>query len=602
MTSKDEIRARLAALRETMKTEGVDASIIPHSDPHQSEYPGEHWQARRYLSGFTGSAGSLVVTTDGALLWTDSRYFLQAAEQLEGTGIELMKASLPDTPTIAEYLCGHLKAGSTVGVDGMLFSYRDAESLRSSLASKGIRLNLAFDPIAKIWAGRPALPQGKVFIHPVERAGASAAEKLAAIRNFLSEKNADAILISALDETAWTLNLRCDDVKCSPVLTSYLYITRKGATLFVDPDKITPETAAYLDANEIKTAPYSSLTTFLTSVREPVVAADPATTSSRVMELLGPRAKTVTSPVPLMKAVKNATEIKGFREALLRDSVALVKAHMELEKRVKAGEPVDEMTVCSIWRRHRSEQEMFFDESFDTIAGYGAHGAIVHYSPTPESAAAIGTESLLLIDSGAQYLDGTTDITRTICLGTPTPEQRHHFTLVLKGNIGLACAIFPEGTRGAQLDILAHGPLWREGLTYLHGTGHGVGHFLNVHEGPHQIRMNEIPTPLRAGMIVTDEPGLYLEGQYGIRCENMLLTVPAFRTEMGSFLKFDVLTLFPFDRKLIETGALTENELEWLNSYHARVYDTLSRRLTRAERAWLAAATAPIYRDTDNNN
>lgn len=593
---KEDIIRRIECLRAIMAREGISASIIPHSDPHQSEYPGDHWQARRFLSGFTGSAGTLVVTADKALLWTDSRYFIQGAEQLAGTGIELMKSSMPDTPTINQYLASSLPAGSTVGTDGLLLSYRDAEALRSSLSKAGIRLDLGFDPIPELWPERPTMPLDPVFIHQAEHAGTDATEKLSAIRRHLEEENVDAILLSALDETAWTLNLRGNDVKHSPVVTSYLYITRTGGTLFVAPEKITPEVAEYLDAKGIKTAPYSELPDFIAGVTEPAVAVDPATTSARVMELLGVKATPLPSPVPLMKAVKNPTEIEGFRRSLVRDGVALVRAHMELERRIREGVPTDEMTVCEIWRRRRSEQELFFDESFGTIAGYAPHGAIVHYSPTEESAAPIGTDSLLLIDSGAQYLDGTTDITRTIHLGTPTADQRHHFTLVLKGNLDLAMAVFPEGTRGAQLDILAHEPLWREGLTYLHGTGHGVGHFLNVHEGPHQIRMNDIPTTLRAGMVVTDEPGLYLEGRYGIRCENMLLVVPAMETEAGRFLRFDVLTLFPFDRKLIDSSLLSPEELDFLNSYHKRVYEALQAYLTDDERSWLAAATAPIHK------
>ncbi|MDE6801462.1 MAG: aminopeptidase P family protein, partial [Muribaculaceae bacterium] len=382
-----------------------------------------------------------------------------------------------------------------------------------------------------------------------------------------------------------------------PVAISYLYVSRSGsAVLFVDERKITPETADYLKSLGIRVAPYSSIVNFASTSTDPVIMADPATTSALLMSVIGNCVLPLPSPIPLRKAIKNAVEAEGFRTALLRDSIALVRAHRELEERFRQGDPLDEMSVCEIWHRHRSEQPYFFDESFDTIAGYGPNGAIVHYSPSPESASTLGADSLLLIDSGAQYLDGTTDITRTISLGAPTPEQRRHFTLVLKGNISLAMAIFPLGTRGAQLDILAHQPLWREGLTYMHGTGHGVGHFLGVHEGPHQIRMNDIPTPLQAGMTVTDEPGLYLEGQYGIRCENMLLVVPAMSTPMGDFLRFEVLTLFPFDRKLIDPTLLTVEELNWLNDYHGRVASALAPHLTESERQWLTEATAPISR------
>lgn len=593
---KASIKERINSLRNDMAGRGISATIIPQSDPHQSEYLSDHWQARRYLSGFSGSAGSLVVTRDEALLWTDSRYFIQASEQLSGTGITLMKSSLPETPSIDQYLATHLQPGSSVGINGILFSHRSAVQLRETLGHNSIRLALDYDPIPRIWADRPSLPPDPVCIYPLTHDGVVAADKIERLRKFISTNNADAILLSALDEIAWILNIRGNDVKCNPVVTSYLYITRSNATLFISEEKITPEAADYFAGMGIATLPYESLSSHIHSTTDPAVIVDPATTSALVMDLLGQRAQQATSPVPLWKAVKNEIEIAGFKAALVRDGVALVKAHMDLERKVSQGETVTESYICDIWRDRRSEQLLFFSESFETIAGYGPHGAIVHYAPTPETAVPVSTDSLLLIDSGAQYLDGTTDITRTICLGNPTPEQRRHFTLVLQGNINLALAVFPTGTRGAQLDILAHEPLWREGLNYLHGTGHGVGHFLSVHEGPHQIRMNDIPTPLQAGMIVTDEPGLYLEGKYGIRCENMLLVIPAMTTEMGSFLQFEVLTLFPFDRKLIDASMLSDEQLRWLNDYHKRVYLTLSPLLDSEERQWLDQATRPIIK------
>ncbi|MBD5213813.1 MAG: aminopeptidase P family protein [Bacteroidales bacterium] len=594
--SPDIINSRIDLLRSTMKQAGVAATVIPQSDPHQSEYIADHWQFRRFLSGFTGSAGTLVVTLDKALLWTDSRYFIQAADQLRDTQISLVKA-LPDSPTVDSFLTDSLQTGDTVGINGILFSHKYVDALKSTLATKHIRLDMQFDPSDQLWADRPTLPLDPVFLYPESLAGESAASKLEWLRHHLTDHNADSILISALDEIAWLLNIRSRDIKCNPVAISYLYVSRSGsAVLFVDERKITPETADYLKSLGIRVAPYSSIVNFASTSTDPVIMADPATTSALLMSVIGNCVLPHPSPIPLRKAIKNAVEAEGFRTALLRDSIALVRAHRELEERFRQGDPLDEMNVCEIWHRHRSEQPYFFDESFDTIAGYGPNGAIVHYSPSPESASTLGADSLLLIDSGAQYLDGTTDITRTISLGAPTPEQRRHFTLVLKGNISLAMAIFPLGTRGAQLDILAHQPLWREGLTYMHGTGHGVGHFLGVHEGPHQIRMNDIPTPLQAGMTVTDEPGLYLEGQYGIRCENMLLVVPAMSTPMGDFLRFEVLTLFPFDRKLIDPTLLTVEELSWLNDYHACVASALAPHLTESERQWLTEATAPISR------
>ena len=587
---------RINALRERMSQNGISATIIPQTDPHQSEYIAAHWQARRWFSGFTGSAGSLVVTRDKALLWVDSRYFLQAARQIEGTEIEMMKIAIPGYPTINEYLASNLKAGETVGVDGMLFSSREAEKLTAELSAAGIKTDTSFDPVANLWPDRPTLPACPIIIHQDEHAGINASQKLADLRDFITDNNADAILLSALDEIAWTLNIRSRDVKCNHVATSYLFITKNGGTLFINPDKIDVQGAAYLKDLNIEIKPYDSLIKTLQHDTNPVIAVDPATTSARVLETLSDRALKITSPVQLAKAIKNSTEIQGTRQAMIRDGVALVKGFMEIERRVLTGETVTEITVAEILHKFRSQQDLYFDESFDTIAGYGPHGAIVHYSATPETDARVGIDNLLLVDSGGQYLDGTTDITRTVIIGQPSDAQRRHFTLVLKGNIRLAMAIFPTGTRGAQLDILAHGALWQQGLNYLHGTGHGVGHFLNVHEGPHGIRTNDIPTPLHAGMLVTDEPGLYLEGQYGIRCENTLLVVPAMTTEMGEFLAFEPVTLYPFDRKLVDTSILDDAELEWLNAYHAKVYQTLEPMLDDNEQAWLRKTTQPLYK------
>lgn len=587
---------RINALRERMIKKGIAATIIPQTDPHQSEYIADHWQARRWFSGFTGSAGSLVVTHDKALLWVDSRYFLQAARQIEDTEIEMMKIAIPGFPTINEYLTANLRPGDTVGIDGMLFSSHEADILNNELSAAGIKTDTSFDPVADLWPDRPTLPACPIIIHQEEHAGINARQKITELRDFISANNADAILLSALDEIAWTLNIRSRDVKCNPVATCYLFITKNGGILFINPDKINSESAAYLKDLNIEVKPYESLIKSLQHDTNPVIAVDPATTSARVLETLSGRTLKITSPVQLAKAIKNDTEIQGTRQALIRDGVALVKGFMEIEHRVLAGEAVTEITVAEILHKYRAQQDLYFDESFDTIAGYGPHGAIVHYSATPETNARVGTDNLLLVDSGGQYLDGTTDITRTIIIGQPSETQRRHFTLVLKGNIRLAMAIFPTGTRGAQLDILAHGALWQHGLNYLHGTGHGVGHFLNVHEGPHGIRTNDIPTTLHAGMLVTDEPGLYLEGQYGIRCENILLVVPAMTTEMGEFLTFEPLTLYPFDRKLIDTSILDNSELEWLNAYHTRVYQTLEPMLDNSERAWLRKATEPLYK------
>ncbi|MDE6199006.1 MAG: aminopeptidase P family protein [Muribaculaceae bacterium] len=588
------IQQRIDALRGHMKANGIYATVIPQIDPHQSEYLADHWQARRYLSGFTGSAGDLVVTLDKALLWTDSRYFIQAARQLDGTGIILMKDGLPETPSMAQWLGANVPAGQYVGIDGMLFSNSAVRNLAESLSAHGIELLTGFDPVDSIWTGRPALPQDKIFIHDIKYAGTSAAEKINAVTDSLKARNLDAILISALDEIAWPLNIRGTDVTCNPVATSFLFISPKGSTLFIDPAKTDDSAVAYLNEAGVTTAPYSSILDFLSALAPQKVLVDEARTAERICSALGSNRRNGASPIPMLKGCKNKIQIEGTRSAMERDGAALVKSFIEIEKRLAAGEPITEITVADILHKHRSAQPLFFDLSFDTIAGYGAHGAIVHYSATKESDATLHPAGLLLVDSGAQYLDGTTDITRTIALGTPTAQEKSDFTLVMKGHIALGTAIFPEGTRGAQLDALARQFLWQHGLSYLHGTGHGVGHFLNVHEGPQSIRLNENPTPLTPGMITSNEPGVYREGVHGIRCENLVLTIPAFTTEFGRFLKFETLTLFPFDRNLFELSMMTPAEIRWVNEYHATVYARLAPLLTPDEQQWLRERTLPL--------
>lgn len=588
------IQSRLDALRGRMKANGIYATVIPQIDPHQSEYIADHWQARRYMSGFTGSAGDLVVTRDKALLWTDSRYFIQAARQLEGTGIVLMKGGLAETPSIAQWLGANVPAGQYVGIDGMLFSHAAVNALAQSLAVHNVELLTDFDPVDDIWAERPALPQDKIFIHDIKYAGQSAAEKIGTIVDSLKARNLDAILISALDEIAWTLNVRGTDVTCNPVATSFLFISPKGSTLFIDPAKTDDDVTAYLREAGVATAPYTSILDFLSTLAPQKVLVDETRTAERICSALGPNRRNGSSPIPMLKGCKNKIQIEGTRSAMERDGAALVKSFIEIEKRLAAGEPITEITVADILQKHRSAQPLYFDLSFDTIAGYGAHGAIVHYSATKESDATLHPTGLLLVDSGAQYLDGTTDITRTIALGTPTAQEKSDFTLVMKGHIALGTAIFPEGTRGAQLDALARQFLWKHGLSYLHGTGHGVGHFLNVHEGPQSIRLNENPTPLTPGMITSNEPGVYREGVHGIRCENLVLTVQAFTTEFGRFLKFETLTLFPFDRNLFELSMMTPDEIRWVNEYHATVYARLAPLLTTDEQEWLRERTLPL--------
>lgn len=587
---------RLAALRAQMKNNGIDTAIIPQADPHMSEYIASHWQARRWLSGFNGSAGTLVVPASApAMLWTDSRYFLQAEAQLEGSEIQLMKEGLPETPSIEEWLTAHLQAGATVGVDGMLYSTGAMRSLRAALKSRGILLDTGFDPLPAIWADRPALPKCAVFVHEEKYAGRSAADKIVDALEEARRHGADAVFVSALDQTAWLLNIRSRDVKYNPVATAFTYLGPEGNLLFIDRDKVGDDVVDYLASQGVQMRPYGSVKDFAASLStQRRVLLDPASTAYGIMEAFGDRAVESTSPLAMPKACKNEVQIAGVREAMRRDGAALVHAVMELERRLGAGETITEMDVAEILLRHRSAMPLFFDESFGTIAGYGPHGAIVHYEADEVSNATLRPEGLLLIDSGAQYLDGTTDITRTICLGDPTQQERADFTLVMKGHIALATAIFPEGTCGTQLDALARQYLWQHGLSYLHGTGHGVGHFLNVHEGPQSIRLNYVPAPLTPGMITSNEPGLYRAGVHGIRCENLVLTVPAFDTEFGRFYKFETLTLFPFDTRLLATEMMTEDELTWINRYHTHVYDTLAPALDESARAWLKEKTQAI--------
>lgn len=593
---KENIKQRLDALRRQMSADGIDAAIVPQADPHMSEYISDHWQGRRMLSGFTGSAGDLVVTADKALLWTDSRYFLQAAQQLEGTGIELMKDGLAGTPSIAKWLTTNLAKGSRVGINGMVFSNVAKDDLEMKLAAEGIVLAADFDPLDAIWPDRPALPQDKVFVHELKYAGESAELKLAKILANAREQKADAVFISALDEIAWALNIRSSDVSYNPVVTSFLYVGPKGSTLFVDTAKIDADVKSYLASQNVAVAPYDSVKTFIAAIPADVrVVVDAARTAAGVVDLLGARCVKGASTAAMEKACKNDVQIAGVREAMRRDGVAMVRSLCEIQSRVAAGESITEMDVADILRKYRSMSPLFFDESFGTIAGYQRHGAIVHYEADEDSNSELRAEGLLLIDSGAQYFDGTTDITRTISLSKePTADEKRDFTLVMKGHIALGSAIFPQGTVGMQLDVLAHQYLWKEGLNYLHGTGHGVGHFLNVHEGPQSVRMNYMPAPLTPGMITSNEPGLYIEGVHGIRCENLVLTVRAFENDFGQFNRFETLTLCPFDRSLFDLDLMTNDEIEWLNDYHSRVRRELAPGLDGDALAWLEANTEPL--------
>lgn len=594
MLMKQEIRERIAALRSFMQSNGLSAFIVPSTDPHSGEYVPDHWESRKWISGFTGSAGTAVITTEKAGLWTDSRYFLQAADQLADTGINLFKDRLPETPSIPEWLGKVLKPGDKVGIDGWVNTTAEAESLNAKLSSYGLELISTADPFQSLWKDRPALPSDPPFILPLEYAGMTCKDKLKQIRERIRENGADGILISALDEIAWTLNLRGSDVHCNPVFVSFLLITGQHCTLYILPDKLTPEILSYLKENEIDTRPYETVENDLKSYPGSSIQLS-ASTNYALYQAAASNAQVIRadSPVLYMKAIKNETEIKGFREAMKRDGVAMVRFLTWLKETVKNGKETETSIDRKLYEL-RAEQKDFKGISFDTIAGYQEHGAIVHYEATEETASTLRPEGMLLLDSGAQYLDGTTDITRTIVLGALTDEQKQDYTLVLKGFIELSMAEFPYGTCGTQLDVLARQFMWKAGINYGHGTGHGVGHFLNVHEGPHQFRMNHMPALLLPGMTVTNEPGIYRAGHHGVRTENTMLIVRSKETEFGDFYRFEPLTLCPIDKEAILTELLSPEERQWLNDYHSLVYEQLSPLLNPEERSWLKEATAAI--------
>ena len=592
-----ELGCILAAVREELRREHLSAFIFPTADPHNSEHTADHWKGRQWVSGFNGSAGTAVVTLHSAALWTDSRYFIAAAEQLEGTEYQLMRMKIEGTPTIAEWLGRELAdlPDKEVGIDGMCTTTSYVEALTAGLRKNGgITLRTNFDLLDRIWTGRPALPANPIVVQPLELTGENVTSKLSRIRQALRRQHADGMLMAALDDVAWTLNLRGSDVHCCPVFLAYLLITTTGATLFVDDTKLTPEARQALAAADVRTAPYPAVREALGRYPEYNILADPDEVSYTLMKAI--RAQEIVrepSPVPALKAVKTEAEQEGFRRAMLRDGVAMVRFLRWLKPAVEAGGQT-ELTVGRKLTELRAGQPLFRGLSFDTIAGYQAHGAIVHYEATADSAAVLRPEGLLLLDSGAHYQDGTTDITRTIALGPVTDEQRRIYTYVLKGHIKLQKLKFPDGASGTQLDAIARKDLWAEGLNFLHGTGHGVGSYLNVHEGPHQIRMEYRPAPLKAGMTVTDEPGIYIEGKFGVRIENLLLVQPYMETDFGRFLQFETLTLCPIDTAPIDTTLLTQKELQWLNDYHQLVFDRLSPFLDDADRAWLREATAPL--------
>ena len=590
------ISERIALLREDMRREHLSAFIFPTSDPHLSEYTADHWKGREWISGFCGSAGTAVVTLKSAALWTDSRYFIAAAEQLKGTEYQLMKLKTEGTPTIAQWLGAELAdmSDKEVGIDGMVNAASTVRALEADLRRQGgITLRTNYDPLERIWHDRPAIPGDAIRLQPMEWAGESAHSKMARIRKALREEHADGMLVTALDDIAWTLNLRGSDVHCNPVFVAYLLLDSRHATLYVNKAKLTAEVEDYLKAEGVGVRPYEDIAKGLKDYFEYNILMDADEVNYTLYKTVERQVVEGESPVKRMKTVKNDSEIAGFRQAMLRDGIAMVRFLKWLKPAVEAGGQT-EVTIDRKLTALRAEQPLFRGISFDTIAGYEAHGAIVHYEATEESAALLEPKGLLLLDSGAQYQDGTTDITRTIALGSTTEEQRRVYTLVLKGHIQIELAKFPSGISGTQLDVLAKQAMWREGLSYLHGTGHGVGSYLCVHEGPHQIRMEWKPAPLLSGMTVTDEPGIYLEGRFGVRIENTLLIVPYKETEFGHFLQMEPLTLCPIDKAPIMKELLTDEEAGWLNDYHQHVFDMLAPHLSAEETDWLREACSPL--------
>ena len=589
------INQRLEDLREVMRREHLAAFIFPSTDPHQGEYVPDHWKGREFISGFNGSAGTAVVTLTSAALWTDSRYFLAAADQLKDTEFQLMKQKVEGTPTIAEWIGKECGAGVEVGIDGMVNSTNSVRELIAELRKQGgITLRTNLDPLAQIWQDRPLIPVNPVEEYPLTYAGEAASVKIARIRQALRKLHADGMLMASLDDIAWTLNLRGTDVHCSPLFVSYLLISSTAVTLYINKEKLTPEVVAYLRGEGIGVDAYENVQKGLKDYFEYNILLDPDEVNYTLFNTVTREVIEAESPVKRMKTIKNDTEIAGFKQAMLKDGIAMVKFLYWLDKQLSEGETLTEISVSDELASLRAEQTLFRGLSFDTIAGYEAHGAIVHYESTPETDVPLRPEGLLLLDSGAQYLDGTTDITRTIALGPVTEEQRKVYTLVLKGHIQLELCKFPSGTSGTQIDVLARKDMWRVGMNYLHGTGHGVGSYLNVHEGPHQIRMEWKPAPLVAGMTVTDEPGIYLAGKFGVRIENTLLVTYYNETEFGKFLKFEPLTLCPIDKKPIIKEMMLPEEIEWLNQYHRRVFEQLSPRLDDNEMEWLQEACAPL--------
>ena len=590
-----ETQQNLEALRQLMRNFKVDAVIVPGTDPHQSEYLCDHWKFRDWLTGFTGSNGTAVVTRDRAALWTDSRYFLQAEMQLEDSGFELVKESIPGEPTLQEWLLEVLEPAAVIAIDGRLFSCVEANRLERFCGENGFMLATEFYPADRIWANRPARPASLAFVHDEAIAGETVDSKVERVMEIVEAQGADAMFIASLDEIAWLYNLRAADIEFTPVAIAYALVSNKERSIFIDKEKVTAEVEQHFKKYSVRVRDYDEVMRFLERRSEHETMLIDANRVSDSLANAMPCMKIyAASPIVALKAVKNEVQIAGFRRAMELDGAALVRTFKWLEENV-ASESIDEIDVWNRARDERARDEEYRDESFGMICGYREHGAIVHYEADEESASTLRPEGMLLIDTGAQYVMGTTDITRTITLGNPTEQEKHDFTLVLKGHLALSRAKWPAGLCGVNLDLLARQPLWNEGMNFLHGTGHGVGHFLGVHEGPQGIRMQQNPTSLEPGMIVSNEPGLYKAGQYGIRTENLVLVVEAEKTQdFGDFYKFETLTLFPYDVRLIDRDMLTAEEIGQINDYHAMVRERLTPHLAPDEALWLEQKTQPL--------
>lgn len=586
---------RLKALRDFMKDKGLDAFIIPTTDAHLSEYPAPYWMSREWISGFTGSAGTVVVTLEKAGLWTDSRYFIQAEQELIGTTIDLYKEKLPKTPTIDAWLVGELKAGSVVGIDQNVYAAKDYLGLNEKLTKRGLLLNGTLDPFASIRNDRPQIPTNTIFELPVEYAGLLPSEKISKVCDELEKEGADSTIVSSLDSIAWLFNIRGNDVTYNPVAVAYAFVSRIETVLFINPQKLTKETTTFLQSQGVTLAEYDKVFDFVAALKDRKIAVSPSKITYSLYSKISSSCQIIDilSPVEMMKSMKNETEIAGFRSAMVRDGAALVKFYIWLEKNIAEG-TVTEWSIGEKLIEYRAQQDLYVGESFGTIAGYEENGALPHYKVTESSSKTIRQANFLLIDSGAQYFDGTTDITRTWVLGELTDQMKKDYTNVLKGHISLATCRFPVGTRGSQIDVLARQFLWNNGQNYLHGTGHGIGHFLNVHEGPQSIRMEENSVTLELGMVMSNEPGLYKEGEYGIRTENLMLVKKFTENEFGTFYEFETLTLCPIDTTPIDKALMSASDIDWLNDYHAMVYDRLSPSLNEDEKSWLKEKTKAI--------